>query len=193
MVGRSADGKPYLVGVKEFAALYGVRPLQVSQWISRDKRLDYEYARIVSGSPYWLLDFAKRYGTTTPRPKQLDEAVLERIVQEQKPGYWESRVEDLPALVGQSEIAVLFGLSDSAGVRNAAKTGRLRPADYTLSGSPIWLLEPLLEDAPALKASARGGGWTINESVRDALLAGTYDGHGSRIIPRGPGAAKGAE
>ncbi|MET9318799.1 hypothetical protein ABZX75_01155 [Streptomyces sp. NPDC003038] len=192
MVRQAKDGKPYLVGVKEFAALYGVRPLQVSQWISRDKRLDYEYARIISGSPYWLLDFAKRYGTTTPRPKQLDEAVLQRLVEEQQPGYWESRVEDLPALVGQSEIAVLFGLSDSAGARNAAKTGRLRPADYTLSGSPIWLLEPLLEDAPALKASARGGGWAINENVRDALLAGTYDGHGSRIIPRGPGAAKDA-
>lgn len=63
--------KPYLVGGAEFAALYDVKRLQVSQWISRDHTLDYRYAKIISGSPYWLLQFAKRFGETTPRPRQL--------------------------------------------------------------------------------------------------------------------------
>jgi hypothetical protein len=69
-------------------------------------------------------------------------------------------------------------------------TGRFRPADYTLSGSPIWLLEPVVEDAPALQAGARGVEWAINEKVLAALRDGSYDGPGARIVPRGRAASK---
>ena len=57
----------------------------------------------------------------------------------------------MPPLVGQAELVALFGLPSDALLRKAVSTGRLRPADYTLSGSPIWLLEPVVEDAPAPK------------------------------------------
>ncbi|MFM9596236.1 hypothetical protein ACKI1J_40705 [Streptomyces scabiei] len=182
--------KPYLAGGAEFAALYGVKRLQVSQWISRDHTLDYRYAKIISGSPYWLLQFVKRFGETTPRPRQLDTAELDRLVKEQSPGYWVGEVEQLPPLVGQAELAALFQLTDGALVRKAMSTGRFRPADYTLSGSPIWLLEPVVEDAPALQASARGVEWAIDQQVLAALRNGTYDGPGSKIIPRGRAANK---
>ncbi|MFI1100240.1 hypothetical protein [Streptomyces melanogenes] len=186
----SAIRKPYLVGRIEFAALYDVKPLQVSQWISRDHTLDYRYAKIISGSPYWLLEFARQFGETTPRKRHLNETELARLVKEQSPGYWAREIDQLPPLVGQSEVAALFQLTSSALLRNAVGTGRFRPADYTLSGSPIWRLEPVVEDAPVLQADARTVGWKIDEEVLAALRNGSYDGPGSRIMPRGKAAGQ---
>ncbi|MFD5425362.1 hypothetical protein [Streptomyces sp. NPDC127084] len=182
--------KPYLAGGAEFAALYGVKRLQVSQWISRDQTLDYRYAKIISGSPYWLLHFVKGFGQTTPRPRHLNEAELARLVKEQDPGRWVSEVGELPPLVGLAEVEALFQLPSNALLRNAIGTGRFRPADYNLSGSPIWLLEPVVEDAPALQAGARNVDWAIDERVLSSLRDGTYDGPGSRIVPRGKAASR---
>ncbi|MFB7742480.1 hypothetical protein [Streptomyces sp. NPDC056132] len=187
---RPSARKPYLAGGAEFAALYDVKRLQVSQWISRDHTLDYRYAKIISGSPYWLLDFVKGFGQTTPRTKHLNEAVLKRLVMEQDPGHWVREVDQLPPLVGQAELVSLFNLPSGALLRKAVGTGRFRPADYTLSGSPIWLLEPVIEDAPALQAGARGVEWAIDDEVLTALRAGTYSGPGARIVPRGKAAQK---
>ncbi len=99
-------------------------------------------------------------------------------------------MEQLPPLVGQAELVALFQLPSGALLRKAMGTGRFRAADYTLSGSPIWLLEPVVEDAPALQAGARGVEWAIDEKVLAALRGGTYDGPGSKIIPRGRAAGK---
>ncbi|MDQ0602014.1 hypothetical protein QF037_006359 [Streptomyces canus] len=189
----SAGRKPYLAGGAEFAALYDVKRLQVSQWISRDRTLDYRYAKIISGSPYWLLQFVKGFGETTPRPKHLNQTELERLTKEQDPGYWVREVEQLPPLAGQAELVALFRLPSGALLRKAMSTGRFRPADYNLSGSPIWLLEPVVADAPALQAGARGVDWAIDEEVLAALRDGSYDGPGSRIVPRGKAANKAAE
>ncbi|QYX80275.1 hypothetical protein [Streptomyces akebiae] len=188
-----AGRKPYLAGGAEFAALYDVKRLQVSQWISRDHTLDYRYAKIISGSPYWLLQFVKGFGETTPRPKHLNQTELERLTKEQDPGYWVGEVEQLPPLVGQAELVTLFRLPSGALLRKAMSTGRFRPADYNLSGSPIWLLEPVVADAPALQAGARGVDWVADEEVLAALRDGSYDGPGSRIVPRGKAANKTAE
>ncbi|MFD9792082.1 hypothetical protein ACFWXK_14150 [Streptomyces sp. NPDC059070] len=188
--GKQTKRKPYLVGRIEFAALYDVRPLQVSQWISRDGTLDYRYAKVISGSPYWLLQFARSFGETTPRPKQLNERELDRLVEEQAPGRWVGEVSELPPLVGQAELVSLFGLPSNALLRKAVSTGRFRPADYTLSGSPIWLLEPVMEDLAALQAGARTVPWAVDERVLAALRDGTYEGPGARIAPRGKAANK---
>ncbi|MGW1064353.1 hypothetical protein ACWD4F_07555 [Streptomyces aureus] len=184
--------KPYLAGGAEFAALYDVKRLQVSQWISRDGTLDYRYAKIISGSPYWLLQFAKGFGQTTPRPRHLNEAVLAQLVKEQDPGHWVGEVDQLPPLVGQAELVALFQLPSGALLRKAISTGRFRPADYSLSGSPIWLLEPVMEDVPALQAGARGVEWAVDDTVLASLRNGTYDGPGARIVPRGKAARQSA-
>ena len=188
-----AGRKPYLAGGAEFAALYDVKRLQVSQWISRDHTLDYRYAKIISGSPYWLLQFVKGFGETTPRPRHLNHAELERLTKGQDPGYWVREVEQLPPLVGQAELVALFRLPSGELLRRAISTGRFRPADYTLSGSPIWLLEPVVADAPALQAGARAVDWAIDGKVLAALRDRTYNGPGSRIVPRGKAANKIAE
>ncbi|MFE2034265.1 hypothetical protein ACFXBB_13615 [Streptomyces scopuliridis] len=184
--------KPYLAGGAEFAALYDVKRLQVSQWISRDQTLDYRYAKIISGSPYWLLQFVKGFGQTTPRTKHVNEIELARLIKEQDPGHWVGEVSQLPPLVGQAELVALFRLPSGALLRKAISTGRFRPADYTLSGSPIWLLEPVVEDVPALQAGARGVAWAVDERILAALRDGTYDGPGAKIVPRGKAARQAA-
>ncbi|WP_274558027.1 hypothetical protein [Streptomyces spiramyceticus] len=187
---RPAGKKPYLAGGKEFADIYGVKRLQVSQWISRDHVLDYSHAKIISGSPYWLLDFVKRFGEMTPRPKHINEQALAEVIRSQDPGYWVHNVSELPPLVGPAEVVSLFGLSSRQLLNKAQDSGRFRPADYTLSGTPIWLLDGIVEDAPALQAGARSVAWQIDEQVLEALRAGTYAGPGAVIVPRGPAARK---
>jgi lysozyme family protein len=95
--------------------------------------------------------------------------------------------------VGQAELVALFQLPSGELLRRAISTGRFRPADYNLSGSPIWLLEPVVADAPALQAGARAVDWAIDGKVLAALRDRTYNGPGSRIVPRGKAANKVAE
>ncbi|MFD6343630.1 hypothetical protein ACFWF9_02745 [Streptomyces roseolus] len=182
--------KPLLVGSKEFAALYGVRPLQVSQWIGRGT-LTYEQARIVSGSPYWPMAFARDFGESTPRRRELYEGELERLVAEQAPARWVKDVSDLPPLVGQQEGVALFGLPSAVLLTQQAKPGKPIEPDWVLSGSPLWLLDTLVAAAPALQAHARSVAWEVDREVEAALRNGSYSGPGSAIRKRGPGASKG--
>lgn len=184
--------KPYLAGGAEFAAVYDVNRLQVSQWISRDHTLDYSHAKIISGSPYWLLSFVRNFGETTPRKKHVNEAALAQLIEQQQPGYWVHRVEELPPLIGPAEVVELFGLTSRQLLNKATDSGRFRPADYILSGTPIWLLDRVVQDADALKAGARSVPWEVRGGVLKALRAGTYDGPGSVIKKRGPAAKKSA-
>ncbi|MEW1700371.1 hypothetical protein [Streptomyces sp. NPDC091278] len=178
------------MGSQEFAALYGVRPLQVSQWIGRGA-LTYEQARIVSGSPYWPMAFARSFGESTPRRKELDEGALDRLVAQQAPARWVSDVSDLPPLAGQQEAMALFGLGNAAVLTQQARPGGPAVPDWVLSGSPLWLLETLVDAAPALQAKARTLSWDVDRDVEAALRDGSYDGPGSVVRKRGPAAAKG--
>ncbi|KOX33037.1 MULTISPECIES: hypothetical protein [unclassified Streptomyces] len=182
--------KPLLVGSQEFAALYGVRGPQVSQWIGRGT-LTYEQARIVSGSPYWPLAFARSFGESTPRRREVSEEVLERLVAEQMPARWVEDVAQFPPLVGQQEGAMLFGLAHAEVLTQQARPGKPAEPDWMLSGSPLWLLDTLLRAAPALQAQARTLAWEVDPSVEAALRDGSYDGPGAVIKKRGPAATKG--
>jgi hypothetical protein len=184
------QAKPYLAGAREFAELYGVKPLQVSQWIGRGV-LDYEHAVVLSGSPYWLLRFARDFGQGTARPRNLHEQVLERLIAEQDPARWIADVSGVPPLVGLQEGKALFDLSNTVVLGQQAGPGRVAEADYYLSGSPLWLLDTLVGQAEALRAQARTLAWTVNSQVESALRAGTYGGPGSVIKPRGRSANKG--
>ncbi|MFJ7422719.1 hypothetical protein ACIQXD_29570 [Streptomyces uncialis] len=181
-------GRPYLAGVQDFAAVYGVRGPQVSQWVTRGA-LDYAHAVIVSGSPYWLLSFVRDFGPARRRPVDPDPAVLDRLVGEQSPGWWASSVEELPPIIGMQEAQALFGVPQRSIADRVGKGIWIQP-DYRLSGSPLWLLETVLEaEAPA----ARTVSWVPDPAVVAALRAGTYDGPGSSIVPRGPAARRAAD
>lgn len=179
--------KPFLAGRQEFAALYRVRGPQVTSWLGRGV-LDYENAVIVSGSPYWLLSFVRGYGQTQPRPKELDERVLEQIVAAQEPGVWARGVDEVPPLCGLQEATQLFGLSSQQNLSAVVRQGRFAPADYQLSGSPLWLLDTLIEAAPDIRAKSRKVMWAIVPQIEAALRQGRYTGPGSAIVPRGPAA-----
>lgn len=181
--------KPFLAGSQEFAALYGVQAKMVTKWVNRGA-LGYEHAVIVSGSPYWLLSFARGYGQTRPRPKELDERVLAGLVAEQEPAVWARSVEEVPPLVGLQEVTALFGMSSQQNLSAVVRQGRFAPADYRLSGSPLWLLDTVIEAAPDLRAKSRTVMWAIVPQVEAALRQGRYSGPGSVIVPRGPAAAK---
>ncbi|MBT2366184.1 hypothetical protein J7E88_12910 [Streptomyces sp. ISL-10] len=184
--------KPYLVGHQEFAALYGVEPQMVGQWLSPSRRtLDPATAMVVSGVRYWPLGFAVRYGTTTTRFKQVDIRVKERLIAEQGEGWEADLGEELPAIVGQQEIIQIFHLPSQGNLATAITTGRFPPHDWLLSGSPLWLLDTVLDAVPELRASARSLPWEVDEAVVAALRDGTYDGPGSKVLTRGRHARKG--
>jgi hypothetical protein len=181
--------KPFLAGRKEFAALYGVKPTAVSEWLGRGV-LDYEHARIVSGSAYWLLSFVRGFGQTQPRPKELDMRVLQQQVAAQEPGAWATSVDEVPPLLGLQEATALFGLTSQQNLSAVVRQGRFAPEDYRLSGSPLWLLDTLIEAAPEIRAKSRTVMWSIVPQVEAALRQGRYNGPGSVIVPRGLVAAK---
>jgi hypothetical protein len=187
---RAMRWKPYLVGHQEFAALYGVRPQMVSQWLSRGV-LDPATAIIVSGVRFWPLGFAARYGTLTPRFKQVNVRVKERLMAEQGEGRETYLGEELPPIVSQHEIIQLFRLPAQGNLAQTIATGRFPAHDWLLSGSRLWLLDTVLEAVPALRASARSLAWEPDEAVVAALREGTYDGSGSKVLSRGPYARKG--
>lgn len=184
--------KPFLAGRQEFGALYGVKPTQVTQWLRRGV-LNYDRAVIVSGSPYWLLSFVRGFGQMTARPKELDQAVLQRVVAAQEPGVWAQTVEEIPPLLGLQEVTQLFGVASQQSMAAMVRKGPFTvPADYQLSGSPLWLLDTLIEAAPQMQAKSRTLPWAINAQVQAALRQKRYTGPGSVIVPRGPAAAKAA-
>ncbi|WP_406515586.1 hypothetical protein OH809_24980 [Streptomyces sp. NBC_00873] len=184
--------KPFLAGRQEFGALYGVKPTQVTQWLTRGA-LNYDRAVIVSGSPYWLLSFVRGFGQTTPRPKELDQAVLQRVVAAQEPGVWAQSVEEIPPLLGLQEVTQLFGVASQQSMAAMVRKGPFTvPADYQLSGSKLWLLDTLIEAAPEMQAKSRVLPWAINTQVAAALRQKRYTGPGSVIVPRGLAAAKAA-
>ncbi|MFD8379121.1 hypothetical protein ACFV2X_11385 [Streptomyces sp. NPDC059679] len=184
--------KPYLVGHQEFAALYGVEPGMVGQWLSPSRRaLDPATAIVVSGVRYWPLGFAARYGTTTPRFKQVNVRVKERLIAEQGEGWEADLGDELPPIVGQQEIIQIFHLPAQGNLATTIATGRFPHRDWLLSGSPLWLLDTVLDAVSALRESARSLPWETDAAVIAALRNGTYDGPGSKVLTRGRHVAKG--
>ncbi|MGI5517918.1 hypothetical protein [Streptomyces sp. CA-106131] len=94
------------------------------------------------------------------------------------------------ALLGLQEATQLFGLSSQQNLSAVVRQGRFTPADYHLSGSPLWLMDTLIETAPEMRAKSRTVVWAVVPQVEAALRQGRYTGPGSAIVPRGPAARK---
>ncbi|MCZ1019739.1 hypothetical protein [Streptomyces noursei] len=183
--------KPLIVGRKEFAKIYNVAPTAVSdRWVPAGI-LSYEDAVIVSGKPFWpgglAVDFALPPGS---RGRQLDERLLAELEKEQEATVRPMKKGELPPLVGLQEYGALFNVSQymAANARNRGG-GMLPTEDYFLSGSPLWLLDTVLEAAESTMEKSRGGVWQLQQDVVDALREGRYDGPGSVITKRGKAAS----
>ncbi|MFE2179042.1 hypothetical protein [Streptomyces sp. NPDC059455] len=183
--------KPYLVGHQEFAALYGVEPQMVGQWLAPSRRvLDPATAIVVSGVRYWPLGFACRFGKTTIRPKLLNVRYKEQLMAVQGEGWEADSKDQLPPIVGQHEIIELFHVPSQGTLATRIAQGSFPEEDWLLSGSRLWLLDTVIEAVPVLRASARSLPWEVDEKVAAALRAGTYDGPGSVVLTRGRHAQK---
>lgn len=186
--------KPLIVGRKEFAKIYNVAPTAVSdRWIPAGI-VSYEDAVIVSGKPYWpgglAVDFALPPGS---RGRQLDEALLAQLTEEQQATVRPMKKGELPPLVGLQEYAALFGVSQHVAANARNRGGGMLPSeDYVLGGSPVWLLSTVLEGAEHTMTQSRGGVWQLQEDVAAALREGRYDGPGAAISARGKAAAGGS-
>ncbi|MGP3685836.1 hypothetical protein ACTVZO_14170 [Streptomyces sp. IBSNAI002] len=189
--------KPLVMGRKEIAHVYNIAPTAVSdRWIPRGT-LSYEDAVVVSGKPYWpgglVLECALPEGG---RGRQLDLGRLKELEKGQEARVRPRSKGELPCLVGLQEVAEMFGV-DQVRASQATKSaqGMLPPADYELSGSPVWLLETVLAGAEhtveVSKAARRNpGAWRLRAEVVEDLRKGRYAGPGSVIKERGKKAAE---
>ncbi|MFJ8430405.1 hypothetical protein ACIQ9P_03775 [Kitasatospora sp. NPDC094019] len=185
--------KPVLVGGQELAAVYGAPARNVAQWLQRGA-LDYSEAVIVSGKPYWTLQFAVVLGEKFARPKDPDMAVVEELRQAQAPR--RSLVSalavhraDLPPIVGKQEITAVIGEINDSGlsrVDKAVRAGTFPESDWYLSGAPLWLLDSALAGVEGMREVARTKPPVVDVEVVESLRAGVYDGPGSAVLSKGP-------
>ncbi|WP_424216978.1 hypothetical protein ACN20G_33330 (plasmid) [Streptomyces sp. BI20] len=184
--------KPLIMGRQEIARVYGIGVQAITtQWVPRGV-LGYDSAAIVSGKAVWpgglIVSLAKEPGK---RGRQLNPEALAALKVEQGAGYAPMKAEEMPRLVGSHEVAAIFGVPQiyvNQGMNAAQKM--LPEPDWTISGSPVWILETItagVEHTEAVSAAARTspGRWRADASVIEALTVGAYDGPGSTIAARG--------
>nr|BFD90905.1 hypothetical protein KitaXyl93_22650 [Kitasatospora sp. Xyl93] len=183
-----------LVGQQEFSAIYDGTARNVAQWIQRGQ-LDYSEAVIVSGRAYWTLGFAVAQGERFARPKEPNMTVVEQLVEEQSPGRGlvsalTVQRADLPPIVGQQEIVAILDEDPAAFLPRlsaAIKASAFPGPDWSLSGSPLWLLSSATDGLESTDRFSKIKSKTpeINGEVVEALKSGRYDGPGSKILTRG--------
>ncbi|MGX1668637.1 hypothetical protein [Streptomyces sp. NPDC055400] len=179
--------KPLLFGRQEIGRVYNIKPEAISNnWVYKGV-LSYEDAVIISGKPYWPGGFVVSLALPPgSRGRQLDEREVAALEKEQGAGVRPMKKGELPPLVGAQEYAELFGVTEFAVGRAAASgSGQVPQADYELSGSNVWLLETVLDHAPATMEKSRKKIWVLRDEVAAALREGRYDGPGSFFSQRG--------
>ncbi|MEU2758068.1 hypothetical protein [Streptomyces albidoflavus] len=167
------------------APLFGVTRLYMARMLSEQRLEPMPPARAVSGSAYYLLgDVVKSHIPGHP----LDPQALREFQKEQGPGRMVATgEEELPVIVGYAELAEIFHSTPQT-VQSYARQGRWRPADWRVSGSYLWLMEPLVApgvDPRGDDVPARSREWKPDQAVVAALREGTYDGPGSVVKRRG--------
>ncbi|MFJ4412963.1 hypothetical protein [Streptomyces sp. NPDC088925] len=176
--------KPYLAGVQEIGRIFHMKPTYASVCLA-DGRFDPQPdPLIVSGSRYWLLGDVRVMRTPT---KTADPIAIGELEAGQRPGRMAVTGDELPVIVGLAELGEVFD-TKATSVQSMLLAGGWREPDWRLSGSPLWLLEPLV--APGV--DPRGDGmprarrsWEPDHEVVASLRAGTYTGPGSTVRARG--------
>ncbi|MGW1609807.1 hypothetical protein ACWCQZ_10475 [Streptomyces sp. NPDC002285] len=132
---------PFLLGHAEIAFLFHVER-QTSQRWRTEGTLD-EPDLIASGNPYWLLSTVMQLDGEGDR-----KADRERLAAYQAAiplGYAPEDKEQLPVVVGIQEAARVLG-QDAQAISRWRNRHRIAEADLLISGSPLWLLETILDD-----------------------------------------------
>jgi hypothetical protein len=132
---------PFLLGHAEIAFLFHVER-QTSQRWRTEGTLD-EPDLIASGNPYWLLSTVMRLDGEGDR--KADHERLETYKAGIPLGHDLQDKEQLPVVVGIQEAARVLG-QDAQAISRWRNRQRIAEADLLVSGSPLWLLETILED-----------------------------------------------
>ncbi|MGW1890115.1 hypothetical protein ACWCP6_07560 [Streptomyces sp. NPDC002004] len=160
---------PYLLGHAEIASLYDVERQTSQLWKTRGVLGEPDV--VISGNPYWLLPTVLTLaedGTREYLPDQLKEykAGIDG-------GYEVSDAAELPAIVGLKEIPWVFG-KKYMDVYQWRVRRSFASEDAVISGSPLWLLDTVLEDAE------HRGRATVQDGI-DRIRSGERE----QIKPRG--------
>ncbi|MFC5253465.1 hypothetical protein [Streptomyces nigrescens] len=132
---------PFLLGHTEIAFLFHIER-QTSQRWRTEGTLD-EPDLIASGNPYWLLSTVMRLDGEGDRA--VDRERLATYKACIPLGYDLPNKEQLPVVVGIQEAARVLG-QDAQAISRWRNRQRIAEADLLLSGSPLWLLETILDD-----------------------------------------------
>ncbi|MET8033251.1 hypothetical protein [Streptomyces sp. NPDC005345] len=138
----AAARTPYLLGHTEIAALYDVKR-QTSQLWRTEGTLP-EPDLLASGNPYWLLATVLRLDGHSGRAAT--SARLRAYRESQPDGYEVDEKSHLPVILGIKEVAVVCHVDEQTISRWRNRKTIAEP-DLSLSGSPLWLLETVLNDA----------------------------------------------
>ncbi|WP_405999393.1 hypothetical protein [Streptomyces sp. NBC_00829] len=160
---------PYLLGHGEIAFLYGVERQTSQLWKTRS--VLGEPDAVISGNPYWLLPTVlglAEDGTREYSPQRLKDYKASIVG-----GYEVADASELPDIVGLKEIPWVFG-KKYMDVYQWRVRKSLVPEDAVISGSPLWLLDTVREDAE------QRGRVTVQEGI-DRIRAGERE----QIKPRG--------
>ncbi|MGW2721035.1 hypothetical protein [Streptomyces sp. NPDC001492] len=133
---------PFLLGHAEIAFLFHVERQTSQRWRTAGT-LD-EPDLIASGNPYWLLSTVMRLDGEGDR--KADRERLATYKAGTPLGYDLEDKEHLPVVVGIQEAARVLG-QDAQAVSRWRNRHKIAEADLLVSGSPLWLLDTILDDA----------------------------------------------
>ncbi|GAA1428426.1 hypothetical protein GCM10009601_41610 [Streptomyces thermospinosisporus] len=160
---------PYLLGHAEIAFLYGVERQTSQLWKTRGVLGEPDV--VISGNPYWLLPTV--LGLSEDGNREFDAQRLKEYKAGIDGGYEVSDVAELPDIVGLKEIPWVFG-KKYMDVYQWRVRRSFASEDAVISGSPLWLLDTVLEDAE------QRGRATVQDGI-DRIRAGERE----QIKPRG--------
>ncbi|MEV4992352.1 hypothetical protein [Streptomyces niveus] len=133
---------PFLLGHAEIASLYRVERQTSQKW-----RTEGAFAApdlVASGNPYWLLATVMRLDGVGDRHVAQDRLTSYKTSIPR--GYEVQDERDLPVILGIQEVARVLA-RDAQAISRWRNRRQIAEADLTLSGSPLWLLENILDDA----------------------------------------------
>ncbi|MGW3302194.1 hypothetical protein [Streptomyces rubiginosohelvolus] len=133
---------PFLLGHAEIASLYQVKRQTSQKWRTEGSLAAPDL--VVSGNPYWLLATVMRLNGVGDRHMAEDQLTSYKTSIPR--GYEVQDKQDLPAILGIQEVARILA-RDAQAISRWRNRRQIAEADLTLSGSPLWLLETILDDA----------------------------------------------
>ncbi|MER5223840.1 hypothetical protein [Streptomyces flaveus] len=160
---------PYLLGHGEIASLYGVERQTSQLWKTRGVLGEPDV--VISGNPYWLLKTV--FGLADDGVREYSAERLKEYKAGIDGGYAVDDVAELPDIVGLKEIPWIFG-KKYMDVYQWRVRKSFVPEDAMISGSPLWLLDTVLQDAE------QRGRPIVQEGI-DRIRAGERE----QIKPRG--------